>query len=430
MDSADFLEALKDPRLLQRARLPMDLRADLSDGLRAWDVAVALFDPEDRLVFAGDMFATIYDVQPGRRTFDDIMRHCFDAGTGPIFGTKDVDEWLAVANIKRRSRPRRLFELDLVDARRFMAQETTYGEGWLLLVLLDVTGLKESERSTRQARDVVIKAAEADIAILKTVEERLQFANTLLTTQMETSPDGILVVDANWRMISFNRRFADMWRVSRDLLEAKDYEVVLAAVMSSMKDPHGFADRVRYFYDHPEEEGRDELETRDGRFIDRHTAVLRTAAGQYLGRVWYFRDITERKRAEAESLRTARSDALTGLPNRAVFMEAVQHAIASVKRGARTFGVLYLDLDQFKDVNDTLGHPIGDELLKAVAERLRANTRAVDVVARFGGDEALSGVVDEGARRDHCSCNFKQPRPPRATCTSLRRGRCDAFGQR
>ena len=241
-----------------------------------------------------------------------------------------------------------------------------------------------------------VAGIDADIVRLKNAEEKLQFANTLLTTQMETSPDGILVVDADARIISFNRRFADMWDVSLDLLEAKDDAPVLAAVMSAMKDPQAFVARVKYLYQHPEESGRDELETRDGRFFDRHTGVLRTPAGDQLGRVWFFRDITERKLAEAEILRTARCDALTGLANRAVFLEAVQHAIATVKCGAKPFGVLYLDLDQFKDVNDTLGHPIGDELLKAVAGRLKSNTRNCDLVARFGGDEFAVLVCDVG----------------------------------
>jgi len=387
MDAADFLEALRDPRLFRDASLRPDLCAELSDGLRARGIALALFDPEDRLVFAGDMFAAIYNIQPGHPTFDEIMRRCFEAKTGPLFGAKDIDDWLAVANSKRRSRPQRHFEVDLVDGRWFLASETIYGEGWLLLTLTDVTVLKASELALRDARDVAIEVAKTDIARLKNAEEKLQFVNTLLTTQMETSPEGILVVDANSRIISFNQRFADMWKVSLDLLETRDDEAVLAAVMSSMKDPHGFVERVRYLYEHPEEEGREELETRDGRFIDRHTGVLRTAAGQQLGRVWFFFDITERKLAEAEVLRTARCDGLTGLANRAVFMEAVQHAIANVKRGAKAFGVLYLDLDHFKDVNDTLGHPIGDKLLQAVAERLKSNTRSVDLVARFGGDE-------------------------------------------
>jgi diguanylate cyclase (GGDEF)-like protein len=83
----------------------------------------------------------------------------------------------------------------------------------------------------------------------------------------------------------------------------------------------------------------------------------------------------------------ARHDVLTGLANRGVFVEALQAAIAQARRGADVFAVLYMDLDHFKDVNDTLGHPVGDLLLQAVATRLQAIVRATDTVARFGGDE-------------------------------------------
>jgi diguanylate cyclase (GGDEF)-like protein/PAS domain S-box-containing protein len=225
-------------------------------------------------------------------------------------------------------------------------------------------------------------------------EEKLQFANTLLRAEMDASPDGILVVDARGRIISYNQRFATMWQIPLDLLKAEDDAPVLMAVTSAMKNPEEFASRVHYIYEHPEAEGHDELETRDGRSIDRHTEALCTPAGDYLGRVWFFRDVTERKRAEAQILRMARTDALTGLPNRLVFMEAVERATAAVKRGGMTFAVLYLDLNHFKDVNDTLGHPIGDELLKAVVGRLRSATRDCDVVARFGGDEFAIIVTD------------------------------------
>ena len=233
-----------------------------------------------------------------------------------------------------------------------------------------------------------------DITSLKSAEEKLQFVNTLLRTQMETSPDAILVVDASSRIISFNRRFSDMWGIPVELLEAEDDVPILSGVRTWMKDPAGFALRVQYRYDHPEEEGHDELETRDGRTIDHHTGVLRTPGGEYLGRVWFFRDITRRKRDEAQILRSARYDGLTGIANRAVFMEAVRHAISVAKHDGGGFAVLYLDLDQFKDVNDTLGHLAGDELLKAVAERLQQHTRDNDVVARFGGDEFAVMVAD------------------------------------
>ena len=98
-------------------------------------------------------------------------------------------------------------------------------------------------------------------------------------------------------------------------------------------------------------------------------------------------DITERKLAAEKIATLARTDALTGLPNRAAFLERLNLEFARAKRGGTQFAVHYLDLDHFKDVNDTLGHPVGDKLLCAVAERLTSCVRETDMVARFGGDE-------------------------------------------
>jgi diguanylate cyclase (GGDEF)-like protein/PAS domain S-box-containing protein len=114
---------------------------------------------------------------------------------------------------------------------------------------------------------------------------------------------------------------------------------------------------------------------------------LRDASDQIVGVLGTYIDITERKQLEEKLIRTARYDFLTDLPNRAVFVEELGRVIARARRDGRSFAVLYLDLDHFKDVNDTLGHPAGDLLLQAVAGRLQATTREVDTVARFGGDE-------------------------------------------
>ena len=188
-------------------------------------------------------------------------------------------------------------------------------------------------------------------------------------------------------MISFNTRFVDMWRVPQEALAAGADAPILASIASALRNPEAFNASVRHLHEHAEDTGTEELETIDGRTIERNTGALRLPDGRSLGRVWFFRDITERKAAQAQILWTARSDVLTGLANRAVFMEELERAIAETRRGGSTFAVLYLDLDRFKDVNDTMGHPVGDELLKAVARRLRANTRPSDIVARFGGDE-------------------------------------------
>ena len=112
------------------------------------------------------------------------------------------------------------------------------------------------------------------------------------------------------------------------------------------------------------------------------------------------RDITERKRAEKQILAMARFDPLTGLFNRTTFAEWVQKGVARVKRGGKGFALLHLDLDHFKDVNDALGHPRGDALLRAVGERLRSNIRETDVVARLGADEFAVMEVDLNGPED------------------------------
>ena len=106
------------------------------------------------------------------------------------------------------------------------------------------------------------------------------------------------------------------------------------------------------------------------------------------------RDISERKRAEEMLRFNAFHDALTGLPNRSLFMDRLQHCMDRSRRSETRFAVLFLDLDRFKVVNDSLGHVVGDELLARIASRLRASLRAVDTVARVGGDEFLVLVED------------------------------------
>jgi len=229
---------------------------------------------------------------------------------------------------------------------------------------------------------------------LRVSSSELEFANMVLQTEMEASPDAIIVVDGNRKVILRNQRFAAMWGIEpKSLATAHDAGAVQALGMA-LKDPAKFSERVEYLYAHPDEGGDDELEFKDGRFVDRRTATLRSPAGEYLGRVWYFRDITARKAAESLAIRTANSDVLTGLANRRVFVDEVERSIAEAKRGKGGFAVLYLDLDHFKDVNDTLGHPVGDGLIEAVGARLASNMRVNDTVARFGGDEFAVLVCD------------------------------------
>ena len=119
--------------------------------------------------------------------------------------------------------------------------------------------------------------------------------------------------------------------------------------------------------------------------------------GRYRGRIWYFRDITDRKAAEERSLFLAYHDALTELPHRALLQDRLTHALAGARRRNEKVALLFLDLDRFKNINDTFGHACGDGVLKEVGCRLRAWAREQDTVARLGGDEflvMLNGVKD------------------------------------
>jgi diguanylate cyclase (GGDEF)-like protein len=130
-----------------------------------------------------------------------------------------------------------------------------------------------------------------------------------------------------------------------------------------------------------------EAETPTGRrrFDVRMTPLSR--GGVFAGRVFVLRDVSERARAEEELRRGAFYDALTGLPNRALFMDRLEKAVERSRRGSHPFAVMFLDLDRFKLVNDSLGHSMGDELLVAVSRRLEGCIRPGDTVARMGGDE-------------------------------------------
>lgn len=123
------------------------------------------------------------------------------------------------------------------------------------------------------------------------------------------------------------------------------------------------------------------------RWVEARYSPVRDKNGRLIEIEGIMIDVTERKAAEEKIALLARTDGLTGLANRTTFSERLHQAYSASRRGEAAFAVLYLDLDHFKNVNDTLGHPMGDLLLQAVAARLLTCTRESDVVARFGGDE-------------------------------------------
>ncbi len=141
--------------------------------------------------------------------------------------------------------------------------------------------------------------------------------------------------------------------------------------------------------------------TRDGEEVIAEGSLTCSSKDGKVVAIWgIFRDISERKLIQKQLYHLAHYDSLTGLPNRALFMDRLQQGRAQAKRGKKQMAVLFLDLDRFKIINDTLGHPVGDKLLQCAASRLQLCVREVDTVARIGGDEfiivlqGLNGTAD------------------------------------
>ena len=221
----------------------------------------------------------------------------------------------------------------------------------------------------------------------------------LVEATLDATADGILVIDGRGRVADYNRRFVEMWRVPETLVAAGDHEALRAHVLDQLVDPETFDATVRLFGQAPERRHVDQIELTGGRVFERSVSPQRLD-GRTVGRVLGFHDVTERVRLERELAHQALTDALTGLPNRALFHDRLTHAIARAGRDPGRVGALLVDLDGFRLVNDGLGHGVGDAVLVAVADRLRQAVREGDTVARLGGDEFAVLLEDVRTREE------------------------------
>jgi PAS domain S-box-containing protein len=166
---------------------------------------------------------------------------------------------------------------------------TTYVEEMTITPVLDEGGTIRNFIAMKQ-----------DVSERKRAEEERSFRNVILSTQMETSMDGILVVGVNAEILSYNRQFADIWKILPEVVESGSDERALESVLGKVAAPEEFLQRVKSIYESRQETSQEEVALRDGRVLDRYSAPMVGSDGKYYGRIWYFRDITERKRAEEE----------------------------------------------------------------------------------------------------------------------------------
>jgi diguanylate cyclase (GGDEF)-like protein len=348
----------------------------LADAIEAMSDGFVMWDAEDRMVTCNGHYRGMYArstefIFPGAR-FEDVVRGGALNGQYPQAG--DDIEGFVERTVDWHRKVAGTIERLLPDGRWVLITERRTANGGTVGMRTDITELKCA------LEDLSVANARINEA-MHDIETR----NVLFDTALNTMSQGLLMVDADQRIIVHNSRFIELIGI-RPWAERET--MTLDALFSGIAIGHRFPEAAEKLFlwqsnlNTRRASGACEIESEDGHFL---SVVQRPMANG--GFVATYEDVTERATAESRVRYLAHHDALTQLPNRVLFRSGLETRIHGLGRSGNGLALLYLDLDKFKDVNDTLGHPAGDALLEQVSERLRRTLRARDLVARFGGDE-------------------------------------------
>ncbi|WP_176216984.1 bifunctional diguanylate cyclase/phosphodiesterase [Andreprevotia lacus] len=261
----------------------------------------------------------------------------------------------------------------------------------LRLSLRDNTELKDDRLSLRKA---VIELRQIQ-SLGQSYLQRAESERSRLTALLSAMRFGVLFVDNDNRVLFHNPAFSMLWGVSATAVLAGR---PIGQVLQQAENRPAIGDIIgHYLEDHALGEERvdfGELTMNDGRVITQQCYQVLDAQGAANGKMWLYEDVTQQRQLAERMINLAERDALTGLYNRHRFQQELERMVSEADRRDGTMALVFFDLDEFKYVNDTFGHGVGDDLLKSIGREIGSQVRRHEVLSRLGGDEFAILVPD------------------------------------
>jgi diguanylate cyclase (GGDEF)-like protein len=369
-------------RDLQRARArSRDLaalaeleRTYLHSAVNNMPIGLVLFDANKRLIVCNDQYRSMYGLPHAVTERGTHLRQMLEnrLSSGNFEGDRE-------AYIERI--------LKLVEQKETTVRIAELGDGRTISIIhhpIETGGWVGTHEDVTE-REKMNAQLEEQNKLLKVTEGQLQTQNMQLDAALNNMVQGLAMFDANQRLMLCNQRYRVMYGLSEEQTKAGTplQDLINPSTLSGLRSDRSMSEIAGLTPQQPGEVNATQLDNQlsDGRCIA--VSAQPMADG---GTVTTHQDITEQRRSEAKIAHMALHDSLTGLANRVFINERLAQALARARRG-ELVAVHFLDLDRFKSVNDTLGHAVGDKLLRMVTERLLQIARETDTVARMGGDE-------------------------------------------
>jgi diguanylate cyclase (GGDEF)-like protein/PAS domain S-box-containing protein len=347
----------------------------LQTALKNMAHGLCMFDSDQRLVVCNERYGEMYGLGPEQVKPGTTLRSILEARVRAGMSPQDTEQYIEARLDEVAKRLPYYVENVLRDGHIYAVSHRPMPEGGWVATHIDITEQRHAEQELDETRKFLVSI-------------------------IENIPVSVVVKDARTRKyLLVNRAFETMLgiprsemldRTSFDIHRPKDAKSIDDADTESLQD----SDHVNY------KEIEVNTPMRGPRMQSTRRMVIKDSRGEAKCIIAVIEDVTERKKAEQRIAFLAHHDALTGLANRAALIQKIEEAAARQRRLQEPFTVLLLDLDRFKQVNDTLGHPAGDALLIEVATRLKSLLRETDVLARLGGDEFAVIQAGESNQRE------------------------------